>query len=415
MPIVLGHHDHRIVGRPQPLGLGNGHRLVEHRRLDVAPGAVEFVQFLGQALGFRGIVGRQQLYAQIGAADAAAGIDARPDDESRMERAHQGGRIAVAGDLHQGADAGVLALGHDLQALGGQCAVKAGQGRDVADGAQRRQVQPLHQVRTRVRLEQAPRLGFAVERGHDDEDDAGGGEITLGRGAARPVGIDHGAGLRRILAHQVVVDDHDLQPDFRRVVQCLVCHGTAVDSDDQVGTEGFQTVERRVRRPIAFRHAVGHIDVEVEAHGAEPAHQLRRRGGAIDVVIGEDPDIRPRLERVEHGGDGLVHIEERQGIGKQGLQRRADEILEPRRRDAAAGDEAAQRLDDIGFSNRHQGQLLRQLAQGMRADAQAGDPFAPPPPGQRAGDAKIGRHIDARGVDGVHGAPMCVQFVCRSI
>ncbi len=415
MPVVLRHHDQRIVRRPQALGFRRRHRLFQHRRLDVAPRAVELVQFPGQALGFVRVVGRQQLHAEIRPPDPAAGIDARPDDEARMEGAHQRGRVAVAGDLHQGADAGIPALRHDLQALSRQRPVEPGQRRDIANGAQRRQVEPLHQVRPRVILEQPARLGLAVERGHDDEDDAGGGEITLGRGAARPVGIDDGAALRRIFAHQVVVDDHDLQSDRCGIVERLVRHGAAVDRDDQVGAQRFQPVEGGIGRTVTFQDAVGDIDIEVAAHGAEPAHQLRRRGGAVDVVIGEYPDIGPGDKRVEHGGDGLVHVEERQGIGEQGLQGRANEILEPRGGNPPARDETAERLDDIGLGNTHQGQLLRQLSQGMVADAHGGDPFAPGPSGQRPGDAEIGRHIDARGVESVHRAPIAIQLCSATI
>ncbi len=135
---------------------------------------------------------------------------------------------------------------------------------------------------------------------------------------------------------------------------------------------------------------------------------MRRRGGAVDVVVGENPDIGPGLQRVEHGNNRLVHVHERQGIGEQSLQGRPDKRFQGRRRYPAAGNEPAQRIDDIAFGDVHQGQLLRQLAQGVVADAQAGDPFTPGPAAERFCDAKVGRHIRARFVEGVHGTPIRV-------
>ncbi len=231
VPVVLGNHDYRVVGGPQPLGFGQLSRLLQNRRLNVAASPVQLVQFLGQRLGFVLVVGRQQTHAQVGAADAAAGIDPRPDDKARMEGTHHRGRVAIPGDLHQSANARILALGHDLQALCRQGSIESGQGRDIADGAQGRQIQPLHQVRARPIGKQPALFGFAIERRHHNEDDAGGGQVPLGGGATRPIGVDDGPALRRILAHQVVIDDHDLQPDRRGIVQRLVRHGATIDSD----------------------------------------------------------------------------------------------------------------------------------------------------------------------------------------
>ena len=54
------------------------------RKLDLPALAVEPVELGGDARGFARIVLQQQPHAEIGAADAAAGIDARPEQEAEM-------------------------------------------------------------------------------------------------------------------------------------------------------------------------------------------------------------------------------------------------------------------------------------------------------------------------------------------
>ena len=98
----------------------------------------------GQRQRLGRIVGGQQPRAQVGAADAAAGVDPRAQDEAGMEDA---GRPLGAGDVQQRLQAGIAPGRHHLQALGGQRAVEADQLGHVADRAQRGQVQPLAQVR----------------------------------------------------------------------------------------------------------------------------------------------------------------------------------------------------------------------------------------------------------------------------
>ena len=67
------------------LGIGFGARLGQHLLLHRLAFLVEPVERLGDLAGLDRIVGRQQPAAERGVADAAAGIDARPDQEGEME------------------------------------------------------------------------------------------------------------------------------------------------------------------------------------------------------------------------------------------------------------------------------------------------------------------------------------------
>ncbi len=149
------------------------------------------------AIASSGIVGRQQARAEVGAADAPAGVDARPEDEAGVEDA---GRPLGLGDLHQRLQSGIAPGRHHLQPLRRERAVEAGQTRHVADGAQRGEVEPLAHVRLGTPFEQAAPARLAIERGEQHEGHAGGRQHALPRGVAGTVGIDqctHRAAFRR--------------------------------------------------------------------------------------------------------------------------------------------------------------------------------------------------------------------------
>ena len=64
--------------------LGLRQRLLEHLLLDRLALLVELVEQHGDARRLRLVVARQQARAECGVADAAAGVDARPEDEAEM-------------------------------------------------------------------------------------------------------------------------------------------------------------------------------------------------------------------------------------------------------------------------------------------------------------------------------------------
>ncbi len=95
------------------------------------------------------IVGREQACAEIGAPDAAAGIDAGAQQEARMIGA--GGVRRCGATSLKRVEAGVVAPSHHLQPLRHQRAVDAGQRHHVGHRAEGHDVQPLHEVGFRAR------------------------------------------------------------------------------------------------------------------------------------------------------------------------------------------------------------------------------------------------------------------------
>src|SRR3989338_8444709 len=78
-------------------------RLIKNIGLDVAAPAVEFIKAAGYIFYFPLIIAVQQSGPQGGIADAAGGIDARPQNESGVIASR---RLGDAADVGEGLDAG---------------------------------------------------------------------------------------------------------------------------------------------------------------------------------------------------------------------------------------------------------------------------------------------------------------------
>ncbi len=83
MPALAGDDDHRRSGLAR--SLDGQHRLLLHEAFDFLARGVQGVQLLRQSEGFGRIIGGKQPGPQVRAADAAAGVDPRSEDEARME------------------------------------------------------------------------------------------------------------------------------------------------------------------------------------------------------------------------------------------------------------------------------------------------------------------------------------------
>ena len=77
-------------------------------------------------------------------------------------------------------------------------------------------------------------------------------------------------------------------------------------------------------RPVAFEEPVGNVEDRVEPAGAQHAHQERRRGGAVDVVIAEDRDVLLALDGVGEARGRRRHVGERVGVRHQAFHGRIE-------------------------------------------------------------------------------------------
>jgi hypothetical protein len=222
--------------------------------------------------------------------------------------------------------------------------------------------------------EQAALAGLAVQGRQQHEGHAGGGQHALPALAAGAVGIDHGRRGRRVLAHQVVVDHHHFEADDGGAGDGVIGRGAAVQGDHQLGAAVADGLEGRRAGAIALGQAIGNIDRQLDAHVAEPAHQLGGAGGPVDVVVGEHHGRPAAFQRVDQDLRGPVHVGEAGRVGEQRLQRRAQIVLgminaDPARRQGA-GQGLGQAVDLLVAARRRQ--VARPLAPGPAAD-RAGD------------------------------------------
>ena len=110
--------DQRIVG----LGFGLLAGLLADDRLDRAALLVEAVELGGDGARFLGVGGGQQAHAEVGLADAAAGIDPGPEREAEVAARR---RLDQPRRLGERDEPDVAALAHHLEPLRDEGAVEA--------------------------------------------------------------------------------------------------------------------------------------------------------------------------------------------------------------------------------------------------------------------------------------------------
>ena len=138
-----------------------GFGLRQHDLLDRLALAVEPVELGGDAAGLDRIVGQQQLRAEIGAADAAAGVDARAEQEAEMPRLR---RADEPRGVHQRGQADVARAGAcAIRPLATKARLSPLSGDHVGDGAERDEIEKAEQIGLRPR--RVPEAARAQHRG----------------------------------------------------------------------------------------------------------------------------------------------------------------------------------------------------------------------------------------------------------
>ena len=221
MPIRRGRDDDRRVGstveHPQRLRLGLGDRGL----LDLLALAVEPVELRRDAVRLHGVVAEQQARAERRVADAAAGVDARSDEEAEVPAL---GRLGEAGGIEERGEAEAPALAHDGEALAHEGAVEAMERHHVGDRRERDEIEAREQVGLGSPGPEAAHPKLAVERHEREEDDAGGAQMPEPREVVLPVRVDDRRRCRQHLRRLVMVEDDGVELKARRLGERLVAH-----------------------------------------------------------------------------------------------------------------------------------------------------------------------------------------------
>ncbi len=143
MPALRRRDDHGALLFQPERGQCLRFRLGQHVLLHRPPLVVQPVEFGGNASGFGRILFQQEIGAEIGAPDAAAGIDARPEQKAEMIRLR---RAVEPRRIHQRGEAGILPPAHRDQTLRDEGAVESLQRHDIRDGAERDQIERRQQI-----------------------------------------------------------------------------------------------------------------------------------------------------------------------------------------------------------------------------------------------------------------------------
>ncbi len=343
-----------------------------HGRLDLAPLGVQRMEPRRERRGLVDVGGREQPRAEVGCADPPAGIDPRPDDEAEAIEARRAGQARRLGERDETRAA---AAGHHRQALAHQRAVEPDQRRDVGDGRERHEIERAEEVGTTA----AAGAQQPVRGDQHQEDDPCGAEIAELAGLVLAVGVHHGIGRRQHLGAEMVVEhDHVAAGGGDR----LVAQRAAVDADDEVVAVA-EPPHRRHVGAVALLDPVGDVERRVAAHRPQPAEDQRRRGAAVDVVVGEDGDPLAPVDRGEEPRRGAVHVAQARRVGHQVAQGGGEERRRFLGRHAAPGEDAP---DDLGQPGRLGDRLAEAVVLGARAD--------PAPPGCRGLDVEEGGRFE---------------------
>ncbi len=206
-------------------------RLDHGLALDLLAFLIQPVEFARDAARLDLVRRQQKAGAEAGIADAAAGIDARAEQEAEMPGLH---RPVEPRDIHQRRQARPGATAQDGQALAHEGPVQPAQGHDVGDGGERDEVERCEQIG----LAAAGRPDIlAAQHGtggdQRQEDDAGGAEMAEPREIVLPVRIDQRLNLRQPLGRLVMVEHDDVETQPPGLGQRLVAGGAAIDRDEQ--------------------------------------------------------------------------------------------------------------------------------------------------------------------------------------
>ena len=147
---------------------------------------------------------REQQRAEIGAADAAAGVDARTEQEAEMPRLRRAGEPR---HVHQRGQADIgRGARSAISPLATKARLRPVQRHHVGDGAERHDIERAEQIGLGPRVgPEAARAQHAIDRDDGDEHQTDGGEMAEPGEIVEPVRIDDQR-VRQLLVGLMMVD-----------------------------------------------------------------------------------------------------------------------------------------------------------------------------------------------------------------
>jgi hypothetical protein len=230
-----------------------------------------------------------------------------------------------------------------LETIAHQRAVRATERHDVGDGSKRDELDELVPAKRVAQLSEEPPC--------DDQRDARPGELLVDREVAGPARVHHGEAFGQHLRWMVVVGDDEVDPERTRQRRFADRGDAAVDRDDDARSVRGELAQRLLVEAVALLVAVRDVRTDHDTELPEGAHEDRRTGDAVHVVVPIDDDALASRERTTEPLDRAVQVEHRRAVA---LGPRRDEISHLRELDPARGEDPRdERRDAVGRGERH--------------------------------------------------------------
>ncbi len=217
-----------------------------------------------------------------------------------------------------------------LDPLRHQRAVEPGERHDIADRAERDEIEPLQQIGlARAAPYQPACAQRAVDRDDQQKGDPDRGERAMRARLVEPVGLTTASARRQQRLGDMMIDD-----DRRRARRRPPPPAARAPSSPQStvtttsAPSSLQAQQRRRVRAIAFAQPVGDVDPRRAADRREKTQQQRRRGRAVDVVVAEHGDRLAVADRPHEPLDRRIHVAQMRRVGQLLAQPRREK---PRR------------------------------------------------------------------------------------
>src|SRR5205085_12001711 len=177
---------------------------------------------------------------------------------------------------------------------------------DVRDRRERAELQKLV-------LPQAVRE-IAEQTLREHEGHAGTRELLVDRRIAGTPRVDERVRVRELGRRVVMVRHDEIDAELARERRLFHRGYATVDADDHLRAVLRELPERRRVQAVALLVAIRDVGTDHEAKLPEGAHQDRRAGDPVDVVVPIDDDALASRERTTEPLDRAIQIEHRRTI-----------------------------------------------------------------------------------------------------
>ena len=145
------------------------------------------------------------------------------------------------------------------------------------------------------------------------------GEVGVGIGTVRPVGVHHGHGPGQVLFALVVVGDHKIHPKPAAQLRLVVGGDAAVHGDDEIDLLAVELADGQLVEPVALFQAGGDIAGHPGPETLQKIGEQTRGGDAVHVIVPKHGDMLPPGDGKAHPVSSGFHVLHQEGRAQGGV------------------------------------------------------------------------------------------------